>query len=63
MLFKGRWKLCKRYYSSNISFGEFTITIYNGIDWNTYDVVNEDWDENVNLLTCLLERKNSKGAE
>lgn len=48
--------------SSNISFGEFTITIYNGIDWNTLDVVNEDWDENVNSLTCLLERKNSKGA-
>ncbi|WP_281532177.1 MBL fold metallo-hydrolase [Anaerocolumna aminovalerica] len=46
--------------SSNISFGEFTITIYNGINWNTHDVVNEDWDENVNSLTCLLERKNSK---
>ena len=45
----------------NFSFGEFTITIYNGIDWNSQDVVDEDWDENVNSLTCLLERKNSKG--
>ena len=47
---------------SNIPFGEFTITIFNGIDWNTHDVANEDWDENVNSLTCLLERKDSKGA-
>lgn len=45
---------------NSISFGEFNITIYNGIDWNAHDVVNEDWDENVNSLTCLLERKNLK---
>ena len=47
--------------SENFSFGEFTITIYNGVDWNSQDVVDEDWDENVNSLTCLLERNNSKG--
>jgi len=46
--------------SNNFSFGEFTIIIYNGLDWNAQDVVDEDWDENVNSLTCLLERNNSK---
>jgi phosphoribosyl 1,2-cyclic phosphodiesterase len=46
--------------SENFSFGEFTIIIYNGVDWNSQDVVDEDWDENVNSLTCLLERNNSK---
>ena len=46
--------------SNNLSFGEFNITFYNGVNWNKHDAVNEDWDENVNSLTCLLERKNSK---
>lgn len=46
--------------SDNITYGDFTITFFNGVDWNSQDVVDEDWDENVNSLTCLLERKNSK---
>lgn len=46
--------------SDNITFGDFTITLFNGVDWNSQDVVDENWDENVNSLTCLLERKNSK---
>lgn len=56
-------KQANNIFQTNIAFtfGEYTIKIYNGYDWNNETVVGKYWDENVNAATVLLQCTASNG--
>lgn len=48
-------------YLNNITLGEFTITFFNGQNWNDQGFIKNKWNENVNSVTTLLRCKTSAG--
>lgn len=48
-------------YLNNVTLGEFTITFFNGQNWNDQGFIKSKWNENVNSVTTLLRCSTSAG--